>query len=208
MRVWVANGTIHVSGDRRDDTVERSPTITLVGVFVVVYLFKIVLGLLSVPLTALALAPPVVARPWTLVTSVYTHAGPGHLLANSVALLFLGLVLEQRTSRMRFHAFFLVTGVLAGLAQVWVGSLVGPPVAVVGASGAVFALAGYLLAGNRVSDSVVSSVPLSGTQQVLVFAVVAALVTLVTAGRGVALVSHFTGLLLGLFSGRVHLLRR
>ncbi|PSP47735.1 hypothetical protein BRC60_08165, partial [Halobacteriales archaeon QH_1_68_42] len=48
----------------------RSPTLALVGVFVVVYLVERLVGLFGVEKSAFALAPPVVTRPWTLVTSV------------------------------------------------------------------------------------------------------------------------------------------
>ncbi|MEF8884674.1 MAG: rhomboid family intramembrane serine protease [Haloarculaceae archaeon] len=186
---------------------ERSPTLTLVGVFVVVYLVEGLLGLIGVSKTAFALATPVVLRPWTLVTSVYAHGSVSHLVANAVGLLLVGLFLERRTSRVRFHLFFLVTGALAGLSQVWVGGLLGGRPAVLGASGAVFALAGYVLAGNRVSDTVLSAVPLSGRAVLVVFVVLTATLTLLTASPGVALVAHFTGFLLGLLAGRDHLLR-
>lgn len=185
----------------------RSPTLTLVAVIVVVFVLQRLLGLLAVPVGFFALAPPVGHRPWTLVTSVYAHGSLPHLLANAVLLLLVGLSLERQTSRLRFHAFFLVTGVLAGLSQVWVSGLVGRPVAVLGASGAIFGLVGYVLAGNRVTDTVLGAVPLSARGQLVAFALVAAAVTLATAGRGVALVAHFTGLLLGLLAGRAHLLR-
>jgi len=185
----------------------RSPTLTLVVVFVAVYILELLVGVFGVPRSAFALATPVTLRPWTLVTSVYAHGSIGHLLANSVGLVLVGLVLERRTSRERFHLFFLVTGALAGLVQVWVTGFLGAGAPVLGASGAIFALVGYVLAGNRVSDTVLSAVPLSGRAQLTVFVVVAAALTILTAGRGVALVAHFTGLLLGLLAGRAHLLR-
>ncbi len=186
---------------------QRSPTLTLLGVLAVVYLVEVLAGLVGVPRTAFALATPVVLRPWTLVTSVYAHGSLGHLLANAVGLVLVGVLLERRTSRARFHLFFLVTGALAGLSQVWVGRLLGARPAVLGASGAVFALAGYVIAGNRVSDTVLSAVGLSGRAILAVFVLVAAAVTLLTAGPGVALVAHFTGLLLGLLAGYGHVLR-
>jgi membrane associated rhomboid family serine protease len=189
------------------DMAGRSPTLTLVTVIVVVFVLQRLLGLLAVPVGVFALAPPVDHRPWTLVISVYAHGSVPHLLTNAVLLLLVGLYLERQTSRLRFHAFFLVTGVLAGLSQVWVSGLVGQPVAVLGASGAIFGLVGYVLAGNRVADTVLGAVPLSARGQLVVFALVATAVTLATAGPGVALVAHFTGLLLGLLAGRTHLLR-
>ncbi|WP_436925964.1 rhomboid family intramembrane serine protease [Halosimplex amylolyticum] len=184
----------------------RSPTLTLVGVIVVVFLVQRAVAILQVPL-AFALSAPVGHQPWTVVTSVYAHVSVSHLVGNVVVLLLVGLYLERQTSRLRFHAFFLATGALAGLTEVWVSDLVGPSVAVLGASGGIAGLVGYLLAGNRMSDTVLDRTPLSPRAQLVVFVVVAGAVTVVTAGRGVALVAHFTGLLLGLLAGRAHLLR-
>jgi len=185
----------------------RSPTLTLVVVFVAVFVVELAAGLVGVQQTAFALAPPVTARPWTLVTSVYAHASVPHLVANSLALGLVGLYLERTTSRVRFHAFFLASGVLSGIAQVVVAGVLGRRVAVLGASGAVFALVGYLLAGNRVTESVLGTLPLRPRTQLVVAGFVAAAITVVTAGRGVALVAHFAGLVLGLVAGRAHLLR-
>ncbi|WP_235853539.1 rhomboid family intramembrane serine protease [Halosimplex salinum] len=184
----------------------RSPTLTLVGVFVVVFLLQRAVALLQIPL-AFALSAPVGHQPWTLVTSVYAHVSVGHLVGNAVVLLLVGLYLERQTSRLRFHAFFLGTGVIAGLTQVWVTDLVGPSVGVLGASGGIAGLVGYLFAGNRMSDTVLDRLPLSPNEQLAIFVVVAAAVTVATGGPGVALTAHFTGLLIGLLAGRAHLLR-
>lgn len=95
------------------------------------------------------LSPAVLVEPWILVTSVYAHGGPGHLLANLLGLVLAGAVVERVTTRLRFHAFFVSTGALAGLAEVVPGSLSTlAPRGVLGASGAVFALPGYAIAGN------------------------------------------------------------
>lgn len=184
----------------------RSPTLTLVVAFVVVFLVQRVVGVLGIPI-AFALSAPVDHQPWTVVTSVYAHFSVGHLVGNVVVLLLVGLYLERQTSRVRFHAFFLATGALAGLSEVWVSDLVGPSVAVLGASGGIAGLVGYLLAGNRMSDTILDRTPLSPRAQLAIFVVVAGAITVYTAGRGVALVAHFTGLLIGLLAGRAHLLR-
>ncbi|WP_459193097.1 rhomboid family intramembrane serine protease [Halosimplex sp. J119] len=184
----------------------RSPTLTLVGVIVAVFLLQRAVALLRIPL-AFALSAPVGHQPWTIVTSVYAHLSVGHLVANVVVLLLVGLYLERQTSNLRFHAFFLATGALAGLTEVWVSGLVGPSVGVLGASGGIAGLVGYLLAGNRMSDTVLDRTPLSPRAQLAIFVVVAGGITVATAGRGVALVAHFTGLLIGLLGGRAHLLR-
>lgn len=179
----------------------RSPTLeTLVLVGVVFFLQRTAaLVGLAVPLFVLTPAFPV--APWTVVTSVYAHAGLAHLLSNAVTLALVGLLVEQTTTRLRFHAFFVATGALSGLAQVTLTSG-----GVLGASGAVFALIGYLLTANPVSAALFDRVRLSRRVQIGVFAVLAAVVTLATGAPGVALVAHFTGFALGLLAGRVRLL--
>lgn len=210
----------------------ESPTITLLGVFVVVFAVQSLVEIASGPLASrslFALSVPVASKPWTLVTSVYAHGGVSHLVANAAALALVGLALERETTPVRFHAFFLVTGVLAGLAEVWFAAFFGGFVAsvtaavpalasilptiparvnVLGASGAIFALLGYLLTSNRLTDRVVGSFEVSPRLQLALFALVAAAITYVTASHQVALVAHFTGLLLGLLAGRLHVLRR
>ncbi|MFQ3295723.1 MAG: membrane associated rhomboid family serine protease [Natrialbaceae archaeon] len=158
------------------------------------------------------LAPPIDVRPWAIVTSVYAHAGLAHLAANAVALALVGFALERTTSRLRYHLFFVAAGAIAGVTQVFLDATlssvgVGQASAVLGASGAVFALIGYVLSANRLSDRLLRFVPMSGPAQILVFAILAAAITLATGAPGVALIAHFTGFLLGLLAGRLHLLR-
>ena len=69
---------------------ERSPTLTTALLLVAVYLVEEVLRLLGSGPGVFALSTPVGQRPWTVVTSVYAHAGPGHLVANLVGLLVVG----------------------------------------------------------------------------------------------------------------------
>ncbi|WP_096394089.1 rhomboid family intramembrane serine protease [Halorubrum trapanicum] len=154
----------------------------------------------------LALSTPLSVAPWTLVTSVYAHGSVGHLVANALALLLVGPLVERRTTRPRFHAFVVATGALAGVAQVTLGSLLGPPAAVLGISGAVFALGGYLLAGNVVSATLFDRLRLSSRAQLLLFGLVAVVLTATTAAPGVALIAHATGAFCGLVAGRMGLL--
>jgi len=160
-----------------------------------------------------ALSLPLLVRPWTIVTSVYAHAGVSHLVLNALALALGGLLVERMTTTLRFHAFFLTVGALSGLAQVAVTGLLGPllpgvpaAVSVLGASGAILGLYGYLLGSNRITETLVGGVELSARVQLLLGAVLAAAITLLTANPGAALIAHFTGLLLGFLSGRAHLL--
>ena len=186
-----------------------SPTVQTLTVFVVVFALQSLIGLVApaVAIGLFALAPPLTMHPWTLPLSVYAHASLPHLLSNSVALLFVGMLVERVTTTARFHAFFASVGMAAGVSQVLLGDLFGPPTAVLGASGAVFGLFGYLLAGNLVTDAVLGRVELSPGVQVALVVAFALVVTLTTAAPGVALIAHFTGLALGLVAGRLHILR-
>jgi membrane associated rhomboid family serine protease len=90
--------------------------------------------------TLLLLYPPAVLfRPWTVITYMFLHAGPAHLLFNMLGLFFFGPRLESRLGPRPFLFLYLVSG-LGGAAF----SLVfARNAAVVGASGAVY---GVLLA--------------------------------------------------------------
>ena len=193
-----------------------SPTVVTLGLFLGVFLCQRLVAAVAGGVTMqslFVLTTPVARNPWTLVTSVYAHSGFSHLIANAIALAFVGILLERQTTAARFHVFFVVTGALSGLAEVWVapltGAVLGGPTqaSVLGGSGAIFALAGYLLTSNRLTDRVVGSIRLSPRVQIAAFAAIAIVVTLATARPQVALVAHFTGLFLGLFAGRAHVLR-
>lgn len=186
-----------------------SPTVQTLAVFLVVFVVQQAVGFVSQRLAfgLFVLAPPISVRPWTLLASVYAHASVPHLVSNAVVLLLVGFAVERVTTTWRYHVFFAGVGMAAGLAQVVVSGLVGGASAVLGASGAVFGLVGYLLAGNPVTDTVLRWLPLSGRARIALLLVLAAGVTMLTAAPGVALVAHFAGFALGLLAGRVRLLR-
>ncbi|MFC6729971.1 rhomboid family intramembrane serine protease, partial [Natronoarchaeum mannanilyticum] len=148
----------------------RSPTIETLLAFAAVFALQQALSVVDATLAAalFALQLPLEVRPWTLVTSVYAHdpTGLGHLLSNAVALSIVGFALERHTTRWRFHAFFVLTGAAAGAFQVLFNrlllqvGLVGQALPVLGASGAVFALFGYVLAGNRLTGGLLDRIGL------------------------------------------------
>lgn len=183
----------------------QSPTVDLLVVFAAVFGLQSLGHLVGVGSEWFALSAPL-ARPWTLVTSVYAHASLTHLLTNALALAVIGLLLERFTTRARFHGFVLVTGAIAGTTQHAVSVLVGQPTAVIGASGAILALYGYALAGNPLTGGMLSVLGLSRRAKLVLLALVALGVTALTAAPGVALVAHGTGFVLGLVAGRVGIL--
>ena len=91
---------------------------------------------------------------WTLVTSMFMHAGFAHLFFNMFSLFFIGDFVERIIGRKRFFWFYLVSGILAGLffsvLSYSFGYGIGekifgsPTIIAVGASGAIFGLLGLL----------------------------------------------------------------
>lgn len=183
----------------------ESPTIDLLVVFVAVFLLQSIGGVVGLGTATFALASPT-TRPWTLVTSVYAHAGLGHLVANAVALALVGFPLERFTTRTRFHLFVLLTGTVAGVTQLVVAGLVDRPTAVLGASGAILALYGYVLAGNPLTGGLLARLSPGPRAKLALLVGAALVVTLLTAGPGVALVAHGVGFALGLVAGRAGLI--
>jgi len=92
---------------------------------------------------------------WTLLTSVFMHASVIHILANMFSLYFLGRFLEMIIGRKRFLWFYLISGIFASFffasfSFIFGNSVLGakvfgsPETFAVGASGAIFAIAGLL----------------------------------------------------------------
>ncbi len=89
---------------------------------------------------------------WTLITHIFVHGSPGHLLINMFVLFSLGGLSEKIIGRKRFFFFYIVSGIIAGaisvLASGFFGTGIGerifgrPDIFMVGASGAIFAIAG------------------------------------------------------------------
>ncbi|MFH1289815.1 MAG: rhomboid family intramembrane serine protease [Nanoarchaeota archaeon] len=94
---------------------------------------------------------------WTLVTHMFIHGGIGHLLINMFVLFSLGGLCERIIGRKRFLWFYIISGLFAGILSILLAGFFGatplgerifgsPDMFMVGASGAIFAIAGlYVL---------------------------------------------------------------
>ena len=84
---------------------------------------------------------------WTLLTSMFMHAGIIHLLVNMVSLAFIGNFIEKIIGRKRFLWFYLISGLIAGLFFIFLTLLFQNELNIyaVGASGAIFGLGGLLM---------------------------------------------------------------
>ncbi len=90
----------------------------------------------------LALSPDYIfSRPWTLVTHMFLHSGPVHLLFNMMFLFFFGPELERRIGGKRFFYVYFISGVIAALGySLWSIYIIGHHTSAVGASGALFGI--------------------------------------------------------------------
>jgi membrane associated rhomboid family serine protease len=78
---------------------------------------------------------------WQLVTYMFLHAGPMHLLFNMLTLWMFGVELERMWGTVYFTKFYFLTGIVAGLTQVVLG-FVAPQfnATTIGASGAIYGI--------------------------------------------------------------------
>jgi len=76
--------------------------------------------------------------PWQLFTYMFLHGGFMHLFFNMLALWMFGMQLENKWGSKKFLIYYLLCGVGAGVANLFVSSLLGQGLPTVGASGAVF----------------------------------------------------------------------
>jgi membrane associated rhomboid family serine protease len=82
------------------------------------------------------------ADAWRLATSTLIHGGALHLLLNLAMLWIFGGFVEALYGRPRLIALYVLGGVLSGLAVVYLS----PPLTLLGASGAIMALGGAVMA--------------------------------------------------------------
>jgi len=122
---------------------ELIPIIVLIIINTVVYLAINIAAFSDASIVQyLALSrSTVMAEPWTILTSMFTHMDFMHLLANMVTLYFYGSFLNRITGTRTFLWIYFGGGLLSALAVL----LLSHPLSLtIGASGAIFALGGAL----------------------------------------------------------------
>lgn len=133
---------------------------------------------------------------WRLLTNVFVHGGLLHIAFNMWCLWNLGALAEALYGRWTYAAIYLICGVGASLASAgW-----HPYVPSVGASGAIFGLAGALLAAFKLGEFSVPRAALSGTLRSLGAFVVYNLI-FGFALPGIDNAAHIGGLVTGLIVG-------
>ena len=133
---------------------------------------------------------------WRLLTSTFVHGGLLHVGLNMWCLLMLGPLAEIAFGKFPYVAAYLATGICASLASTFYH----PNVTSVGASGAIFGVAGMLITPLALKRLTVYSTSKSSTLKMLVqFAVINLLI-----GAAIPVVdvsAHVGGLVAGLIIG-------
>jgi len=138
------------------------------------------------------------SRPWTVVTAMFVHAGFWHIFANMLTLYFFGSYFSRLVGRGRFLFVYFAGGIVGNL-LFWALAF---PFAVgvgVGASGAVFAIAGGLVVLRPKLPVMIFPIPLPIPLWVAVIGGFLILSFL----PSVAWQAHLGGLLVGLIAGYI-----
>ncbi len=151
--------------------------------------------------------------PWTILTHMFAHGGVFHLLVNLFVLFSIGGLSEKIIGRRRFIAFFLIAGIFAGLLSVVLAGFFGfgfwekvfgsPDVYMIGASGAIFGIAGlFVVLLPKMRFSIIF-LPFFSLPGYIMIPLVLVLMWAASIGAGLPIgnVAHFGGFLAGLGYG-------
>ncbi len=149
---------------------------------------------------------------WTLLTSMFMHAGFGHLFVNMVSMFFIGSFVERLIGRKRYLWFYLISGLVAGFFFIFL-AFIGQYIPngeeifgdtntfAVGASGALFGLGGLLavlIPKLKVLVFFIIPMPMWFAMIVLMFGLWA---ISAAANLPVGNTAHFGGLIVGVIYG-------
>jgi len=157
-------------------------TLTLIVITTVVFALQY---LSSDLVTSYLLYQPTLTAfmPWTMITSLFVHAGIFHIGLNMLALYLFGPALETLIGRTRFLALYLLSGFGGSVAVLWLGY----GTAVLGASGAIFGLLGaYFIIQRKLGGNTIQLLVVIGLNLAMGFFV-----------PGIAWQAHVGGVVVG-----------
>ena len=126
---------------RRAQGFSSSPVLLLIAINFLIFIATLINP--SLIYGVLGLQPAAfLSRPWTIVTTIFVHAGIGHIVANMITLFFFGRFLSGLVGARSLLIVYFLGGILGNVCYILLAS--SSLAVVVGASGAVFALGGTL----------------------------------------------------------------
>lgn len=134
---------------------------------------------------------------WRLFTPIFLHSGFSHVLFNSFSLVLFGPALERILGSVRFIVVYLITGISANIATLFI-----EPVTYihVGASGAIFGLFGMYISLVVYRKNLLSR---DNTQLIMTIAVISIVMTFLQ--PNINIVAHIFGLISGFLIGALTL---
>lgn len=187
----------------RRSSFHLNPIYVLIGVNLVILIAMLIN---ETPIVrSFALIPfEVVIHPWTLFTYMFLHAGFWHLIGNMITLYFFGIYVIALIGETNFLVTYFVGGIVGGLLFFVLSPVLGTEYSIcVGASGAIYALGGVLVA--MVPKVKVYSLPIPIPLPLWVVIVFGFLITMMlsleVSSFNVAWQAHLGGLLYGLAVG-------
>jgi len=137
------------------------------------------------------------SEPWTIITNLFIHSGIWHILANMLTLYFFGSYLSRLVGDRNFLIVYFLGGLLGNAAYL----LMAQPYSVaIGASGAVFAVAGALTVLRPKMTVFIIPIPVPIPLWVAVLGGFL-LLSIPSAVSNIAWQAHLGGLVLGLIAG-------
>ena len=135
-------------------------------------------------------------RPWTILTAMFIHGGFWHLFGNMIVLFFFGRAVYQLVGQNRFLLVYFIGGLAGNLLFLVLGDDLS---IAVGASGAVYAIAGALVVmAPNIRVMLYFLIPLPLWVVVLIFFVIWSIPGFVP---DIAWEAHLGGLVVGLIAG-------
>jgi membrane associated rhomboid family serine protease len=150
---------------------------------------------------------------WTLLLHIFVHGNFGHLFINLFVLFSLGMLCERIIGRKRFLWFYLLSGMFAGILSVLASDFFGygigekivgsPEIYMVGASGAIFAIAGLIVVLLPKIRFMIIFLPFFSLPAYIMvpFILILTWLASIFGGFPIGNVAHFGGFLYGLVYG-------
>ncbi|MFH1722109.1 MAG: rhomboid family intramembrane serine protease [Candidatus Altiarchaeota archaeon] len=138
-------------------------------------------------------------KPWTIITSMFVHAGFHHILWNMIGLFMFSMYLERLIGEKILLKIYMIGGICGGLLYLFTAmiGLAHPNTIVVGASGAIFALGATLAVLRPNIQIYLFPIPFPMPLYVAVFF----FMVVMSFQPGVAWAGHFGGLAAGVYFG-------
>ena len=185
-RVWTSGG----SGD-----IWQNPVYVIIIVNFIIFVAALVDRVKIVG--NLGLSPSLFTeKPWTILTNMFVHAEFWHIFGNMITLFFFGRVILQLLGTGRFLLLYFIGGIVGNLLYIWLGT---PLSIAIGASGAIYALAGALVVMMpTMRVAIWGIIPMPLWVAILLFFVLWSLPNFIP---GIAWQAHLGGLAVGLIAG-------